>query len=105
MNIYDQKRKILRKEVRPKYTKINSVNRNFKVRDRNGIHICNILVNAIKIQRECDKSNDMGIEMKSRYAKLAGKFDDNVKDHSDNTDTYYSDGDDLEAYNRFAGRF
>ena len=101
VNIYDQKRKILRKEVRPKYTKVDSVNKQFKGWGRKGITRCNDRVHSITIYRECDWSKKMEIEMKSRYAKIAGKLNKNNSGDSDNTDTDDSDGGDLEAYQFF----
>ena len=99
------KKEVSRKESRSKYTQVNNVNKNFKGWDGKGITRVNILVNVIKIQRECDESKGTEVEIKSRYAKIAGKFDENINNNSNNTDTYDSNNDNLKVYDGFAGRF
>ena len=43
--------------------------------------------------------------MKSKYAKVSGKVNNNNIDDSDNIDTDDSEGNDLEAYDGFTGGF
>ena len=73
--------------------------------DRKELNICNVLFNAITINKKCDKSKKMEIELKLRYTKIAGRLNENNNGDSENTDTYDSNVDNLEAYDGFAGGF
>ena len=76
---------------------------NFEGWDRKGITRCNVLVNAIKIHRECDENKETEIEMKLRYAKNARNLNGDNNGDSNNTDMDDSDSGDLEVHDSFSG--
>ena len=98
--MFQVKRKIGRKEARPKYTKVECVDRKFKGWDRRGIRRFNNIVAAVKKNRELNTSKEMEMELKASYAKLAGnnpELDNGTCEESDD------ELDDINGYDGFAG--
>ena len=62
----------------------------------------NVLMHAVKNNRERLKSKEMGIELKSTYNKSCGRSNDN-NNSSDSSGSEDSDSKNLEAYDGFAG--
>ena len=98
--MHREQRKITRKEAKPKYTKVEIVERRFKGWDKRGIRRFNELVAAIKKNRELNESKDMELQLKSRYCEITGKGAEDSEDDSDFND---SELDELNGYDGFAG--
>lgn len=98
------KRKLLRNESQPKYTKMQCEKEKFRGWHRKGIKRYNYLVTIVRKGRASNTSKEMEMELKSNYAKICGKQNNrnNTGDGSD-SDSDESDGGDLEAYDGFAG--
>ena len=97
--IHREQRKINRKESKPKYTKVECVEKKFKGWDRRGIKRFNNIVTAVRKNRDLSESKNMELELKSRYTKVSGKATDNNEDEVD----YDSELDELNGYDGFAG--
>ena len=97
---YHEQRKIGRKEARPRYTKNESVDKTFKGWDKRGIRRFNIIVQAVKMNRELNESKEMEMQLKSRYTEIAGRGMISDNEESDNDD---SELEDLNGYDGFAG--
>ena len=97
--MHREQRKISRKESKPKYTKVECVDRKFKGWDRKGIRRFNNIVTAVRKNRELSESKNMEQELKSRYAEVSGNRTDNNEDEVD----YDSELDELNGYDGFAG--
>ena len=98
--LVDLKRKLTRKEARPKYTKDSNVNENSKGWSRKGIKRYNDLIKVARLGRMTEVSKEMEIELKMKYVEMYGKS--GVRNSlGDNGDSDESDSEDLEAYNGF----
>ena len=98
--MYHEQRKIGRKEARPKYTKVECMDKKFKGWDRKGIRKFNSLVAAIKKNRELSTSKEMEMQIKSKYVELSGKGVDKDDEESDENN---DELDDINGYDGFAG--
>ena len=98
--MYQQQRKIERKEARPKYTKVECVDKKFKGWDRRGIRRFNNIVAAVKKNREVDTSKEMEMQLKASHIRLSGKGveTDNVESDDDEDEL-----NDVNGYDGFAG--
>ena len=95
-----EQRKISRKEAKPKYTKVECIDKKFKGWDRRGIKRFNSIVAAIKRNRGLTESKDMELLLKSRYVQMSGKGAEANNIDSDDDDC---DLDELNGYDGFAG--
>ena len=68
--MYCEKRKIGRKETKPRYTKVECSNKKFKGWDRRGISRFNKIVTAVKRNRELSISKEMEMQLKASYAEI-----------------------------------
>ena len=100
---FDEQRRINRKEAKPRYTKVHSVNKKFQGWDKKGIKRFNVIVKAVKECRELEVSKEMEMKLKSRYVTICGR--DGDEDESDGEDSDSDDNDvvDEHAYDGFAG--
>ena len=98
-----EQRKIGRKESKPKYTKVDSIQKRFKGWSKKAIKRFNLIVKDIKKYRDTSTSRDMECELRLRYRRLSGLQDDNDDKDDSNTDSEESDSDSLDAYDGFAG--
>ena len=62
--LVDLKRKLMRKEVRPKYTKDANINEKFKGWSRKGIKRYNNLIKVVRLGRMEEVSKEIEIELK-----------------------------------------
>ena len=100
IKMYNERRKITRREAKPRYTKVESVDKKFKGWDRRGIRRFNNIVAEIKKNREHNSSVEMEMRLKSIYVELSGKGGETDDDESNDD---YDDLDDLNGYDGFAG--
>ena len=98
--MYREQRKIGRKEARPKYTKVECVEKKFKGWDRRGIRRFNTIVAAIKRNRELNTSKEMELKLKANYVKLSGK---GVEAEDVESEEDMDDLDEVNGYDGFAG--
>ena len=98
--MYHEQRKITRKEARPKYTKVECVDKKFKGWDKKGIKRFNNIVAAVKKNRELSTSKEMEMQLKSKYVELSGK---GVETDDDEFDEDMNKLDDINGYDGFAG--
>ena len=98
--MFREQRKILRKEARPKYTKVECVDKKFKGWDRKGIKRFNKIVAAVKKNRELSTSKEMKMQLKSKYVELLGK---GVETDDEESDEDVNELDDIDGYDGFAG--
>ena len=98
--MYNEKRRISRKEAKPRYTKVESTDKKFKGWDRRGIRRFNHIVEAVKRNRELSSSVEMEMRLKAIYMDLSGKGGegDAVESDCDNIEL-----EDINAYDGFAG--
>ena len=98
-----KKRKLTRKESKPKYTKSDKVNDKFHRWHKKGIKRYNKFVQIVKSYKEIAKSKELEIELKSIYAKLCGKgkgtYDGNEETNNIDSD---SEDDGIEGLDGFA---
>ena len=97
--MYQEQKKVTRKDARPKYTKVECSDKKFRGWDRRGIYRFNCIVTAIQKYRELKESKDMEMKLKSRYIELSGK-EHEVDDDSDYDECNL---DELNGYDGFAG--
>ena len=97
--MYQEQKKVTRKDARPKYTKVECSDKKFRGWDRRGIYRFNCIVTAIQKYRELKESKDMEMKLKSRYIELSGK-ENEVDDDSDYDKCNL---DELNGYDGFAG--
>ena len=95
--MYHERRKIGRKEAKPRYTKVESVDKKFKGWDRRGIRRFNQIVAAVKKNRELSSSVEMELRLKQIYGELSGKGADGDGSESD------EDCDELNELNGYDG--
>ena len=74
----------------------------FKEWSRKGIKRYNDLIQVVRLGRNSQISKEMEIELKLKYVKICGKSGV-INGLDDYSDSDYSDGEDIEAYNNFAG--
>ena len=93
----DLKRKLTRKEARPKYSLISNESENSKEWSRKGIKRYNDLIKIVRSGRITEFSKEMEIDLKLKYAGLCGKsgISNSLGEDGDSDD---SDDEDLEAY-------
>ena len=96
------KRKLTRKEARPKYIKDSNVNETYKGWSRKGINRYNDLIKVVGLGRMTEVGKEMEIELKMKYVGMCGKSGvrNSLGEDGDSDD---SDDEDLEAYDGFAG--
>ena len=99
VKMFQEQKKVSRKDARPKYTKVECSDKKFKGWDRRGIYRFNCIVTAIQKYREFTESKDMEMTLKSKYIELSGKENEG-QDDSDYDDC---DLDELNGYDGFAG--
>ena len=97
--MFQEQKKVSRKDARPKYTKVECSDKKFKGWDRRGIYRFNCIVTEIQKYREFTESKDMEMTLKSKYIELSGKENEG-QDDSDYDDC---DLDELNGYDGFAG--
>ena len=71
--MFCEQRKISRKEARPKYTKVECVDKKFKGWDRRGIRRFSNIVAAMKKNSELSTSKEIEMKLKANLIKIAGK--------------------------------
>ena len=98
--MYREQRKISRKEARPKYTKVECIDKKFKGWDKKGIRRFNMIVAAVKKNRELSTSKEMEMQLKSKYVELSGK---GVETDDEESDEDVNELDDIDGYDGFAG--
>ena len=94
---FDEQKRINRKEAKPRYTKVHSVNKKFQGWDKKGIKRFNVIVKAVKECRELEVSKEMEMKLKSRYVTICGRDGDDEDSDSDVNDVV-----DEDAYDGFA---
>ena len=101
--MHREQRTVGRKEARPKYTKVDSMQKRFKGWDRKAIKRFNAIVSAVKTHRQGSHSKNMETELRLGYRRLTGI--ENVSQDNDNedSDTDESESDSLDAYDGFVG--
>ena len=97
--MHREQRKISRKESKPKYTKVECVDKKFRGWDRRGIRRFNDIVKAVRKNRDLTESKNMELQLKSRYTEVSGKGSDD----NDEAVDYDSELDELNGYDGFAG--
>ena len=102
--VHNIKKIIHRKDARPKFIRVDSINKKLKGQDRQGIKQYNVLMHVIQINKECPESKEMEIELTSPYNNLCASLNDN-NSVSDSFESKDSDSEDLEKYDGFAGGF
>jgi len=98
--MFREQRKISRKEARPKYTKVECVDKKFKGWDRKGIKRFNHIVAAVKKNRQLTTSKEMEMRLKLKYVELSGK---GVQTDDEESDEDINELDDINGYDGFAG--
>ena len=100
--LLDLKRKLTRKEERPKYTKNSNINESSNRWSCKGIKRYNDIIKVVRLDRMTEVSKEMEIQLKMKYVGMCGEIGvrNSLGDYGDSDN---SDGEDLEAYNRFAG--
>ena len=100
--IYEEQRKINRKEARPLYTKVHAVNNKFQGWDKKGIKRFNAIVKKVNECRALNTSKEHELKLKMVYGKMIGCDETNNECNEEESD---SDNDDeVEyAYDGFAG--
>ena len=101
--LIELKMKLTRKEAMPKYTKDPNTNDFFKEWLRKGIKRYNGIIKGLRLDINTQVSKEMKIELKLKYARIWRKIGvrNGLGDDIDSDDN--SDGEDLEAYDGFAG--
>ena len=97
--MYQEQKKVTRKDARPKFTKVECSDKKFRGWDRRVIYRFNCIVTAIQKYRELKESKNMEMKLKSRYIELSGK-ENEVDDDSDYDECNL---DELNGYDGFAG--
>ena len=100
---YDEQKRLNRKEVKPRYIKVHSVNKKIQGWDKKGIKRFNVVVKAVKECRELEVSKEMEIKLKSRYITICGRNGDDENSDEDDSDSDESDIVDEHVYDGFAG--
>ena len=103
VRVYQEKKKIDRKESRPKYTKVDNVQKKFKGWDRKAIKRFNEIVMCVKRNRDSSESKKIEEELRLRYKQIAGRDGDCLDGRNGNDDSDESDNEELYAYDGFAG--
>ena len=90
------------KKARSKYAKDQNVNICFKGWSRKGIKRYNDLMQVVRSGRNSQVGKEIEIKLKLKYTRIYGKrcARNGLDDYSDSDDR---DGEDLEAYDSFAG--
>ena len=100
VKMHDEQRKINRKESKPKWTKVESNDTKFKGWDRRGIRRFNVIVKAIKTNRQLTVSRDMEQKLKTKYTQLS---QNGINGNGDSSESNNDDLDDLNGYDGFGG--
>ena len=103
VRVYQEKKKIDRKESRPKYTKVDNVQKKFKGWDRKAIKRFNEIVMCVKRNRDSSESKKIEEELRMRYKQIAGRDGDCLDGHNGDDESDESDHEELYAYDGFAG--
>ena len=103
VRVYQEKKKIDRKESRPKYTKVDNVQKKFKGWDRKAIKRFNEIVMCVKRNRDSSESKKIEEELRLRYKQIAGRDGDCLDGHNGDNELDESDNEVLYAYDGFAG--
>ena len=103
VRVYQEKKKIDRKESRPKYTKVDNVQKKFKGWDRKAIKRFNEIVMCVKRNRDSSESKKIEEELRLRYKQIAGRDGDCLDGRNGNDDSDESENEELYAYDGFAG--
>ena len=103
VRVYQEKKKIDRKESRPKYTKVDNVQKKFKGWDRKAIKRFNEIVMCVKRNRDSSESKKIEEELRLRYKQIAGRDGDCLDGRIGNDDSDESENEELYAYDGFAG--
>ena len=100
--MYEEERRIDRKEANPRYTKVSIMNQKFQGWNTKGIKRFNFIVKKIKECREMSVSKEMEMKLKMTYARITGE--DEVSDDSDDSNIDSDNDENNEhAYDGFAG--
>ena len=103
VRVYQEKKKIDRKESRPKYTKVDNVQKKFKGWDRKAIKQFNEIVMCVKRNRDSSESKKIEEELRMRYKQITGRDGDCLDGDNGDDESDESDNEELYAYNGFAG--
>ena len=101
--VYQEKKKINRKESRPKYTKVDNVQKKFKGWDRKAIKQFNEIVMCVKRNRDSSESKKMEEELRLRYKQIAGRNGDCSGGDNSDDESDESEMEELYAYDGFTG--
>ena len=100
VRMYHEKRKIGRREAKPRYTKVECSEKKFKGWDKRGISRFNKIVTAVKRNREMSTSKEMEMKLKANYAGISGNVAENDIDDSNDDE---GELEDVMGYDGFAG--
>ena len=103
VRVYEEERKINRKESRPKYTKVDNVQKKFKGWDRKAIKQFNEIVMCVKRNRESSESKKLEEELRLRYKQIAGRNGDSLDGDDGDDESDESENEELYAYDGFSG--
>ena len=103
VRVYEEERKINRKESRLKYTKVENVQKKFKGWDRKAIKRFNEIVMCVKRNRESSDSKKLEEEQRLRYKQIAGRDGDSLDGDDGDEESDESENEELYAYDGFSG--
>ena len=105
IRVYKEERKINRKESRPKYTKVDNVQKKFKGWDRKAIKRFNEIVMCVKRNRESSESKKLEEDLRIRYKQIAGRDGDCLDGDDGDDELDESENEELYTYDGFLGDF
>ena len=103
VRVYEEKKKIDRKEAKPKYTKVDNAQKKFQGWDRKAIKRFNDIVMSVKKNRELSESKRIEEELRSRYKKIVGRDEENLDGDDIGRESDESEDEDIHAYDGFTG--